>query len=371
METLNYSTHPRTVYLEILYGCNLYCSYCYVGREWNHTRPIIPPLETTVRILNILKKENVEEVVLLGGEPMLHPRFAEICRTIAGLDFRYRGVVTNGTAMTPQKAQLLAETGFWVDISFRGPDAAMFDAVAGREGAFQKAFAAALLLSEQRMPVGIEFDCIPENHDRLYETVRMLVDAGVWIKQLQLHRILPRGDAEQRMEAFFLSLDQWQVVFDQAARIRDKLGIPVVFEDGFPFCLVNPEYWDIITPCACGFTLLTIDPVGDTRYCSGHGEILGNILRDPLTVIWKQRLRNYRAPMRHYLACLECDLLEACRGGCSASGHTKMDEGVDVFHEHFQPVKLDGEIKPETKWILGQSIHVDGGRRAIEDENDR
>jgi MoaA/NifB/PqqE/SkfB family radical SAM enzyme len=50
---------PATVYLEILYGCNLYCSYCYVGRELNHEKPNVPPLDTTKSILMVLKKAGV------------------------------------------------------------------------------------------------------------------------------------------------------------------------------------------------------------------------------------------------------------------------------------------------------------------------
>ncbi len=357
MDILKYSVHPRTVYLEILYGCNLYCNYCYIGRERNHTKPIVPALEKTTHILNILKRENVEEIVLLGGEPLLHPHLSTICRTIAELGFLHRGVVTNGTVMTQERAQLLQETGFWVDISFRGPNASTFDDIAGKAGSFRKAFDAALLLSRLGISVGVEFDCIPENYTRVYDTMSMLVEHGVHIKQLQLHRIMPEGDAKNSLDKCFLTLDQWQVVFHQAARIRNELRISVIFEDGFPFCLVQPEYWDMITPCACGFTLLRISPTGDVHYCACRESVLGNVLNDSLSVLWEESLRGYRTPSKHHPACLECDLLEVCRGGCSASSQVrKMDEDMDIFHEHFRSVKFDGSLKPETKFIIGQSI---------------
>jgi radical SAM protein with 4Fe4S-binding SPASM domain len=360
MQTINCSTRPRTVFLEILYGCNLYCSYCYIGQNQNHTKPFVSSIENLSRILGVLKNWDIEEIVLLGGEPTLHPRFDEICRSIAELGFPHRGVVTNGTAMTLEKAKLLQESGFWVDISFRGPDSNTFDSIAGKTGTFQKVFNAASMLSDLGIPIGIEFDCIPQNHDGLYETISMLLREGVRVKQLQLHRILPEGDAKNNMEKFFLNPDQWLILFDQAARIRDELGIPVAFEDGFPLCLVRPEHWDLITPCACGFTLLTVSPTGDARYCSCHGEVLGNVLRNSLNEIWRRDLEVYRAPSRHYSACLECDLFDVCRGGCSASGHTKMTEGMDIFHEHFKPIKLENGVKPEAKLIMGQSLLSSG-----------
>lgn len=359
MSTLRFSEYPRTIFLELLYGCNLYCSYCYIGQQRNHTKPFVPAFEVTLDILKKLKAEKVDEVVLLGGEPTLHPRFLDICAAIAELDFPYRGVVTNGTVMTQKKASLLQRLGFWVDISFRGPDAETFDAIAGKQGTFWKAFNAALLLSQAGMPVGIEFDCVPQNYDRLYTTVEMLIRDGVRIKQLQLHRIMPEGDAQEKTEEFALSLEQWHTVFEQAARIRDTFDISVVFEDGFPLCLVEPEHREMITPCPCGFTLLTVAPNGDVRYCPCHSETLGNIRHEPLASIWQNSLAQYRDTARHPEVCLSCDLFEICRGGCSASGGAKMDDGMDVFQQAFRPIILEPEQKEapkERKMIIGQQV---------------
>lgn len=359
MDTLRFSDHPRTIFLELLYGCNLYCSYCYIGQQRNHTKPLVPAFDVTLDILEKLKEENVDEVVLLGGEPTLHPRFMDICSAIAELDFRFRGVVTNGTAMTKAKASMLQRLGFWVDISFRGPDADTFDAITGKRGSFLKAFETALMLSKSGMAVGIEFDCTPQTYSTLYATIEMLIRDGVRIQQLQLHRIMPEGDAQQDMEKFFLLLNQWHVVFEQAGRIRNEFGISVVFEDGFPLCLVQPEYRDMITPCPCGFTLLTVAPNGDVRYCPCHSETLGNIRRDSLADLWKNSLTHYRSVDRHPSICLACDLFEVCRGGCSASGGKEMDKGIDVFQQDFRPVRIEAQEIGNTKdlkIIIGQRI---------------
>lgn len=359
MNVLRYSEHPRTIFLELLYGCNLYCTYCYIGQNRNHTKPFVPAFDITLDILQKMKQEKVDEVVLLGGEPTLHPRFMDICSAIAELGFRYRGIVTNGTVMTQEKASLLQRLGFWVDISFRGPDADTFDTITGKRGSFWKTFNAALMLSQSGVSVGIEFDCTLQNYDKLYATIEMLVRDGVRIQQLQLHRIMPEGDAQHHMENFSLSLNQWQVVFEQAARIRNEFGFSVVFEDGFPLCLVQPEYRDMITPCPCGFTLLTIAPNGDIRYCPCHSETLGNIRRDSLTEIWKNSLTRFRNTDRHPAVCLTCDLFEVCRGGCSASGGQEMDKGIDVFQQDFRPIKIEAqesESIQELKFIIGQRV---------------
>lgn len=347
---------PRTAFVEILYGCSLSCSYCYVGRSLNHEKPIVPPLETTLKILSTIKNQGVKEIVLLGGEPLMHPNLCAICTRIAELEFAHRGIVTSGIRITKKASELLKMTGFWVDITFRGRDTQTFDAIARQQGARDAAVRAVQALADAGVPIGIEFDCVPDNFDGLYGTIEQLVLSGFKLKQVQLHRILPRGDAEGQMDKFSLSLEQWGKVFDQAGRIRADLGIPVVFEDGFPFCLVDPKFWDMITPCACGFTLLTIGPTGDARYCSCHNEILGNVLSDSMTDIWGGKLEAYRLPDRHPRACLACDLLDVCRGGCSASSGKELNKGVDVFHERFTPIKLGVKPAPQPIWICGQAV---------------
>jgi radical SAM protein with 4Fe4S-binding SPASM domain len=359
MEQLRHSDRPRTVYLELLYGCNLRCTYCYVGSERNHRNPIVPPLETTLRILRTLREIGVQEIVLLGGEPTLSPFLHEVCRAIADLAFPFRGIVTNGTALTQEKAVLLKETDFWVDVSFRGPSSSVFDSVAAKGGSFYKALNSCLVLSELGVRLGIEYDCIPQNYDTLYETVEMLVEAGAKIRQLQLHRIMPEGDARINFSDFLLQPHEWDKVFEQAARIQTALGIQVVFEDGFPLCLVDPKYWQFIVPCGCGFSLLTVGPTGDVRSCPCQQEVLGNILEGSLQSIWQISLQKYRSPDRHAAACLSCDLLEICRGGCSASGRGVTADANDIYVDFFRSVRLDKNDRPTAKRILGQGLSLE------------
>jgi len=175
----DYSGHPETVFFEPLYGCNLHCSYCYVGESKNHSSPTLPPYSVTENILSEIRRSGVDEIILLGGEPTLHPEFSAICWEIFNLEFAYRGVITNGTALTSSKVSVLEQTGFWVDISFRGHNSESFDAIAAKPGAYNKALQAALLLSRSNIPLGIEIDCTPLNYDHVLETVQILVEKGV------------------------------------------------------------------------------------------------------------------------------------------------------------------------------------------------
>lgn len=345
----------RTAYVELVYGCNMGCQYCYVGWSRNHVDRVLPGIDLTRKILESLKNEGVEEIVLLGGEPTLHPHFVEICHLVDQLEFLDRGVVSNGSAFSPEITRAIKENRFWVDITFRGANAQTFDVTANHPGAFKKALDSAIDLSKAGVSLGIEFDCTPINYTQLFELAQFLLANNVRPKQIQLHRILPAGDAATHPADWLLSIEQWEAVLDQALRIKKTLGIQIVLEDGFPFCLVDQKYWELMTPCACGYSLITINPVGEARYCSCHEDSLGNILKKPLGQIWEETLRAYRQPTRYPLACTQCTLLEVCRGGCSASGWEKK-EGRDIFEDKFRPIKsTEGNLTLPAR-IVGQKV---------------
>jgi radical SAM protein with 4Fe4S-binding SPASM domain len=338
-----------------MYGCNLACKYCYVGASRNHNNPVLPDLTVTRRILENLRAEGVCEVVLLGGEPTLHPRFADICGYLAELQFPHRGVVTNGTLVSAEVLKAIVQNDLWVDVTFRGADSAMFDAVASRTGAFGRAVDGIVQLARSNVNVGVEFDCTPQNHSQLFALIERLEHLGVSLKQVQLHRVLPAGDASFSPGDWILSVSQWETVFEQALHARRQFGVRVVLEDGFPFCLVNQKYWELILPCACGYSLITISPVGEARYCSCHDSSLGNILERPLRGIWEEGLRDYREPLRQHEACAECDLVDVCRGGCSASGWGE-HAGRDIFESQFRPIKLGSKQSVSPSRIVAQQI---------------
>ncbi|MEI7849011.1 MAG: radical SAM protein [Chloroflexota bacterium] len=356
MKSLPFSLHPQTVYLEILYSCNLSCEYCYIGKDSNHKSPTIGSKESIFKILQKLKEEGTQEIVLLGGEPTIHPQFQEICEKIAELKFTSKGIVTNGTLLSSELVRTLKRCDFWVDISFRSGNQAIFDKITAKNGSFEKCISAAKLCSDEGIHLGIEYDCSRYNYNSLYETILMLKDYGIILNQIQLHRILPEGDALESQQSLILSLQEWEEVFSQAQKIKQDLNIPIAFEDGFPYCLVDRKYWDLLVPCACGYTLITINPLGDVRYCACYKADLGNIFTTPLSEIWEASLRDYRMIENHPLPCQECLLVETCRSGCSVSGLNR-GSNKDFFSEQFRSIKdLEDYSIPDLKLIIGQKI---------------
>lgn len=115
---------PRWVCLQLLQACNLRCTMCY---EWGQTGAYKDTRRTP-----ILEFELVDRIVqdlapyrphydLFGGEPLLHPRIADVIHAIkrAGSTLH---IVTNGTTLE-EHAELLASAPvdrIWISID--GPE---------------------------------------------------------------------------------------------------------------------------------------------------------------------------------------------------------------------------------------------------------
>ncbi len=99
-----------TLHIEVTNACNLECSCCtrFCG---HHVKPFMMSLEMVERALQSLA-DFPHNIGIMGGEPTLHPQFAEICRLVQ----RYvpkerRGFWTNG-ARWDRYRDLILETFF-------------------------------------------------------------------------------------------------------------------------------------------------------------------------------------------------------------------------------------------------------------------
>lgn len=77
--------------------CNLNCSYCFANSLVNKKCEEIS-IKNFIKAVNFLKKDNNERIGLIGGEPTLHSKFADIINLlIADKEIEEFIIYTNGT----------------------------------------------------------------------------------------------------------------------------------------------------------------------------------------------------------------------------------------------------------------------------------
>jgi radical SAM protein with 4Fe4S-binding SPASM domain len=139
--------------LELTFRCNLRCAHCYVRRPRDDRRARAQELAAAEirRIADEAVDRGCLWMLLTGGEPLLRPDLPEIY-----LHMKRRGLLvtlfTNGTAITPRIADLLAE---WpplvVEVSIYGSSPAAYERVTAVPGSFRQCIRGLELLLDRKV----------------------------------------------------------------------------------------------------------------------------------------------------------------------------------------------------------------------------
>ena len=86
----------ETVYFHVTQRCNLQCEYCYNKNNLNKREELTT--EEVFRVIDILKKANVKNIILTGGEALLRKDIVEIAQYIKQEGFSLT-VLTNGVLL--------------------------------------------------------------------------------------------------------------------------------------------------------------------------------------------------------------------------------------------------------------------------------
>ncbi|MEI6450405.1 MAG: radical SAM protein, partial [Actinomycetes bacterium] len=90
------------LYCYLTAGCNLRCRHCYLAPAWEPGAELVQPCLDVGLFADVVrqgKELGLTAVKLTGGEPLLHPRFADIVAVAREHELRLI-VETNGVLCT-------------------------------------------------------------------------------------------------------------------------------------------------------------------------------------------------------------------------------------------------------------------------------
>ena len=122
----SWSPAPRQVSIGLTNLCDLQCSYCYAPKS--RAMLELPLIE---RWLEELDVAGCLGVGFGGGEPTLHPAFADICRSAAKNTKLAVTFTSHGHRLVPQLLEQLAGSVHFVRISVDGVDST-YESLRGR-----------------------------------------------------------------------------------------------------------------------------------------------------------------------------------------------------------------------------------------------
>jgi radical SAM protein with 4Fe4S-binding SPASM domain len=319
--------------IELTRRCNLRCLHC--GSSAGATSGDELELEEFIPIFRDLRRLGGERVVLLGGEPLLHPDWQEVAEMarLFGLEVAF---VTNGTRVTMERARRLASLCTHVGVSVDGAQDEVHDRLRGRAGARRAAWRAIERLRDAGAKVTVITTLWQANLGELSAMRKQLTGRSlVW--QLQL--AAPNGDRFPREEMLgpqdVLAVARF-IAETRAAVARDDLAVAGGHSIGHHArSVVN--YGTIGTWQGCPGGVVSVGIAADSgiKGClsMGPAEVVGYLRERSLYDLWRDE-RSFSSRRRASRAtlsgqCKECPSADTCLGGCPEMARAATGSATD------------------------------------------
>ena len=233
--TVDFKAGERNVFLHLLTACNLSCQHCYINPPQHGTETL--PKETVLQWLRLFARpEQESNLILLGGEPTLHPELALIIRAAKSL--RYAVTVdSNGYLFHDLPDRITPAELDFLSFSLDGPDAAVNDPIRGK-GVF------AVCTENLRRAVGLGFrtsliyTVSSRNIEQLHRMPALLAELGV--RRFFIQVIGLRGKsalASAAGEHWQVDPEHWLEIVPEVAQQAARAGIHVTY----PKVFLEPE----------------------------------------------------------------------------------------------------------------------------------
>jgi len=241
--------------LELTFRCNLRCQHCYVANGGQSQAEL-----GTSEIQDIIQQvvdAGCLWFLLTGGEPLLCKDFKQIYLTA-----KHKGLLlylfTNGTLITPELADLLAEwRPFCVEISLYGHTQETYERITGVPGSHARCLRGIELLLERKIPLKLKTVLMTLNQHELQQMQAFAHGLGVNFYYDTLINMGLKGDRRP----LDLRLPAKSIIhFDYEDPAR-RAAWQEIFSKPF-----QPVPMSLYT-CDAGMNSFHIDPYGNLSLC--------------------------------------------------------------------------------------------------------
>lgn len=211
------------IQIEITGKCNMRCQHCRASNQVNRDMPI----HQIVKILLFARQfsSDDEEIVLSGGEPLMHKQFSEVLREVRANGGRRVTLTTNGSLLTEAHLQIVEQlnfASFAFSVSLDSIDPETHDRFRGHRGSFDKANRTLGLITRSDisgMIPSIRSTIDPSRLGEMEDLVKYAMDSGC--KRIGFSAVHPAGRAADRQD-LWLSKEQKKKFLYQVYELRDR-----------------------------------------------------------------------------------------------------------------------------------------------------
>lgn len=314
---VEHDTIPHLCHIEMTYACNEKCIFCY-----NPKRAKLGDLSVIDRIVRSVAESQIPHVYLIGGEPSLLP--VEKLNEYIDLLSEHSSVtiVTNGLRRLKSISNKLACFG----VPIHGANAETHEFLNQSKGSFKKTLETIRYYVDE----GHDVRCIPVltgyNYDQMYDIIGLAASLGMESVYIDRYEDGGIGAINSRGYRLKPTREQFLIAVRQIIQAKHDFTIfggRVGFGTAIPYCL---DEWivteDLTSNCGVGTYFCAINPKGEFRMCNQSQLVFGNVLEEPIEVIWnKPALDIFRDLSWVDEPCKSCELLLDCTGGCKVDSN--------------------------------------------------
>lgn len=304
---------PYRMDLILTYRCQNRCAHCYNEPRELKELSLVEWKQVITRTWQL----GIPQVVFTGGEPTLVQGLDELVAKSEELG-QVTGLVTNG--------RMLGRPGYLRDLIAKGLDHVqvtvlshipeVHDRLVADQGAWWETIEGLKVALAEDIYVSTNTTIMRSNSQEMEGTMRFLVSLGV--KNIAFNTIIRSGKGK---DAEGIGYDELKELMGRLKAIAAESGVRLMWYTPTPYCELNPVNLELgIKQCSACSINMAVEPDGSVLPCQSYYRPLGNILHDRWESIWDHELcKSIR--QRDYLTgkCLDCELKDACGGGCPLS----------------------------------------------------
>lgn len=309
--------HTLPIQLDITNACNLACTHCYHD---SHKNSGALTYDQWLQVLDqyelLLKKLRMSpRLTICGGEPLVCPFLIPLLQEIRRRFGRCAiYLLTNGTRIDKDVAQVFRSLCLHVQISIDGPDASRHDSIRGK-GSFEKSMCGSSLLKENS--VDFHFLAVLSNKTSQWISDFFTLAASMGAAGMCFTRLIVEGYAKKLVSHGMdhpLEGTDLKNAMSEILRCSNEKKVPTAAEG--PLWHLFHDAGAI--PSGIGFGII-VGYRGDMKVSSRTSLTLGNVFRDGMGKIYLnnpilKKLRGGKIDV-----CRHCRHFVKCRGDRNAS----------------------------------------------------
>jgi len=329
--------------IDLTYACNLKCVHCYVDRNVGAVPRRAPELapEAWFSIIDQMTDAGCLSLLITGGEPFLHPHFAEIY-----LYAKRKGLIitifTNATLVDQQLLSLFSDYApHVIEVSLYGATAETYESISRVPGSFERCIGGTTSLIDAGFNVRLKTVLMQPNKHEFSEMEHLARELGVRFRSDPILFPTLQGG----LGPVSLRVDPAEVVQreladqDRLDRYRD------VYEK-----MLDLSISDKLYNCGAGQTCFHIDPFGTLQPCIMSRDCTFSLNEGTFAHGWNNVIAAVRElKLPRDVPCRGCDRIALC-GMCppllyNSPDNNSLDYLCSLGHYRLQTImQKTGEL---------------------------